>query len=162
MRIAATIVRLLMGLIFLFASVVVLFNLMPQPEPTGKVKIFMEGVAATGYLMTLIKVTELVCSIAFLSGYFVPLATVVIFPNIVNIFMFHLFLSPEGLPTAILLLIGDLFSGRLLPGKVPANVESQISFIILEVNPKLNCHRNVNYRNCIDYCGHPASLWPYL
>lgn len=103
------IVRILMGAMFLFASVVVLFKLMPQPEPTGNIKIFMEGVAATGYLMTLIKVTELVCSIAFLSGFYVPLAVVVIFPNIVNIFMFHLFLSPEGLPIAILLLIGDLF-----------------------------------------------------
>ena len=61
MKIAAIIVRLLMGFIFLFASVVVLFKLIPQPEPTGNVKIFMEGLAATGYLMTLIKVTELVC-----------------------------------------------------------------------------------------------------
>ena len=109
MKIAAIIVRLLMGFIFLFASVVVLFKLIPQPEPTGNVKIFMEGLAATGYLMTLIKVTELVCAIAFLSGFFVPLAAVVIFPNIVNIFMFHLFLAPEGLPVAIFLLLGDLF-----------------------------------------------------
>jgi len=65
MKTAATIVRLLMGLIFLFASVTVLFNLMPQPALTDKVKIFMEGVAATGYLVTLIKMIELARTIAF-------------------------------------------------------------------------------------------------
>ena len=109
MKIAVIIVRLLLGFMFLFASVVVLFKLMPQPEPTGDVKVFMEGMVVTGYLMTLIKITELVCSIAFISGFFVPLAAVVIFPVIVNIFMFHLFLGPEGLPVAILLMLGDLF-----------------------------------------------------
>jgi len=98
-----------MGFMFLFASVVVLFKLMPQPEPTGQVKIFMDGMTATGYLMTLLKVTELVCAIAFISGFFVPLAAVVIFPVIVNIFMFHLFMQPSGLPIAILLVLGDLF-----------------------------------------------------
>jgi len=109
MKIAATIVRFLLGFMFLFASVVVLFKLMKQPEPTGQVKVFMDGMIATGYLMTLIKVTELVCALAFISGYFVPLAAVVIFPNIVNIFLFHLFMEPSGLPIAILLLAGDLF-----------------------------------------------------
>lgn len=109
MKIAVIIVRLLLGLMFLFASVVVLFKLMPQPEPTGEVKVFMEGMEASGYLMTLVKITELICAIAFISGFFVPLAAVVIFPIIVNIFMFHLFLVPEGLPLAILLLLGNLF-----------------------------------------------------
>lgn len=109
MKIAAMIVRLLLGLMFLFASVVVLFKLMPQPEPTGEVKVFMDGMNASGYLMTLIKITELVCAIAFISGFFVPLATVVIFPVIVNILMFHLFLDPKSLPLAILLMLADLF-----------------------------------------------------
>ena len=109
MRITATIVRLLMGLMFLFASVVVLFKLMPQPKSTGDAKVFMEGMVASGYLMTLVKLTELVCAIAFLSGFFVPLAAVVIFPITLNILMFHLFLAPEGLPVAILLMIGNLF-----------------------------------------------------
>ncbi|MCO4293323.1 DoxX family protein [Solitalea sp. MAHUQ-68] len=109
MKTAVIIVRLLMGLMFLFASVTVLFHLMPQPELHGKVKIFMEGMVASGYLLMLIKITELVCAIAFLSGWYVPLATVVIFPDILNIFLFHLSIEPSGLPVAIALLIGDLF-----------------------------------------------------
>jgi len=110
MKIAVIIVRSLMGLIFLFASVAVLFNLMPQPPiPPGNMKTFNEGIAASGYLMTFIKVTELVCALAFLSGRYVTLATVVIFPIILNIVFVHAILAPEGLPVAILLLLGNLF-----------------------------------------------------
>lgn len=109
MKIAVIITRVLMGGMFLFASIVVLFNLFPQPEETGKVKVFMDGIAATGYLLTTVKIFELLCGIAFLLGRFVPLAAVVIFPIILNILMFHIFLEPSGLPIAILLMIGDLF-----------------------------------------------------
>ena len=109
MKIAIIIVRVLMGLLFLFASISVLFNLIPQPELTGKVKVFMEGVNATGYLMTLIKITELLCGIAFVSGYFVPLATVVIAPVIVNIFFFHTFVDTSGLPVAVFLVLANIF-----------------------------------------------------
>ena len=109
MKIAVIIVRILMGLMFLFASIVVLFKLMPQPELKGSVKVFNEGIAASVYLMPLIKVIELLCGIAFITGRFVTLATVVIFPIILNILLYHAFLAPEGLPIAIFLLAGDLF-----------------------------------------------------
>jgi putative oxidoreductase len=109
MKIAVIIVRILMGLLFLFASVSVLFNLIPQPELTGKVKVFMEGVNASGYLLPLIKITELVCGLAFVSGYFVPLAAVVIAPIIVNIFFFHAFVDTSGLPVAVFLVLANIF-----------------------------------------------------
>jgi uncharacterized membrane protein YphA (DoxX/SURF4 family) len=109
MKIAAIVVRTLLGLLFLFASVVVLFNLVPQPELTGRVKIFNDGLAASGYLVTLLKVTELLCSLALLSGRFVPLALVVLAPIIVNILFFHSFLAPEGLPVAIFAFLSAIF-----------------------------------------------------
>jgi uncharacterized membrane protein YphA (DoxX/SURF4 family) len=109
MKIAAIIVRTLMGLLFVFSSVVVLFNLVPQPEQKGDVKVFMDGVMATHYLLTFIKITELVCGILFLIGQFVPLATVMIFPVVLNIFLFHLFVEPKGLILGILLLAANLF-----------------------------------------------------
>jgi putative oxidoreductase len=109
MKIAVIIVRVLMGLLFLFASIVVLFKIFPQPELTGNVKIFMDGVNASGYLLPLIKITELVCGIAFVAGRFVPLATVVIAPVIVNIFFFHAFVDTSGLPVAIFLVLANIF-----------------------------------------------------
>jgi uncharacterized membrane protein YphA (DoxX/SURF4 family) len=109
MKIAIIIVRVLMGLLFLFASISVLFNLFPQPELTGNTKTFMDGVNATRYLMPLIKITELFCGIAFVSGYFVPLATVLIAPIIVNIFFFHAFVDTSGLPVAGFLVLANIF-----------------------------------------------------
>jgi putative oxidoreductase len=111
MKIAMIIVRTLMGLMFLFASVVVLFkiDMGKMPEMSEANKTFMAGVMASGYLLTFIKVTELVCSILFLTGRFVTLATVVIFPITINILLTHIFVAPEGIPTAALLLVGNLF-----------------------------------------------------
>ena len=109
MKIAIIIVRLLMGLMFLFASIVVLFKLVNPPPPTGNAKLFMDGIMATGYFMTLLKMTELVCGIAFVAGRFVPLATVVIFPITLNMLLYHAFVAPEGLPVAIPLMLGNLF-----------------------------------------------------
>ena len=109
MKVAVIIIRILIGVLFLFSSVVVLLNLVPQPELKGDVKLFNEGLAASGYLMPMVKIVELLCALAFISGRFVPLATVVIFPVTVNILFFHLFLAPEGLPVAVFLLLGNLF-----------------------------------------------------
>lgn len=108
MKIATIIVRFLMGLLYIFAAVVVLFKLVPQPEQTGNVKIFMDGMNASGYLMPFIKITELVCGLAFVSGYFVPLATVVIAPITLNILLFHIFVDTSGLPVGIFLLVANL------------------------------------------------------
>lgn len=109
MKIAGIIVRVLMGLLFAFSAIMFLFKLMPTPEMTGDMKIFMDGMMASGYLMTTVKIIELIVAVAFVSGRFVPLATVVIFPIMVNILMVHLILAPEGLVMAILLMAGNLF-----------------------------------------------------
>ncbi|MCC7261835.1 MAG: DoxX family membrane protein [Candidatus Latescibacteria bacterium] len=109
MKIAVTAVRMLMGLLFLFASITFLFQLFPKPELTGDMKTFNAGLEASGYLMYLIKVIELVCGIALVSGRFVPLAAVLLAPISVNILCVHLFLAPEGLPVAIFVVLGNLF-----------------------------------------------------
>ena len=109
MKVSIIIVRILVGLLFLFASTVVLFKLMPIPEAKGAVKVFMNGVLATGYLFPLIQITELLCALAFLSGRLAKLATVVIFPITLNILFYHIFVMPEGLPLAVVMMAANLF-----------------------------------------------------
>lgn len=109
MKITIIIVRMLLGILFLFSSVVVLFDLVPKPELSGDVKIFNDGLAASVYIIPLVKVIELLCALAFISGRFVPLATVVIFPVSLNIFLFHSFVATEGMPVAIFVLLANLF-----------------------------------------------------
>ncbi|TGL04242.1 DoxX family membrane protein [Leptospira bouyouniensis] len=111
MKIAYIIVRVLLGALFLFSSIAVLFNLVQEPEMTGNIKIFNDGLKASGYLMTLIKITELVCAIAFLTGRFVPLASVIIAPVVINIFMVHIMIAPEGIPVGIFVVVANAFLG---------------------------------------------------
>ena len=107
MKIAYTIVRILMGLMFLFSSIAFFFT---QPPPMqGNMKAFFDGLVASKYLLYFIKLTEFTCGAAFLTGRFVPLATVVICPVILNIVLVNAFLMPEGLALALPLLAGNLF-----------------------------------------------------
>ena len=109
MKIAVVVVRTLMGLLFLFASITYLFKLITPPPPTGAMKVFSDGLDASVYLMPTVKIVELLCGVAFVLGRFVPLATVLISPIIVNIVLFHSFLAPEGLPLAAFLVIANAF-----------------------------------------------------
>jgi putative oxidoreductase len=109
MKIAIIVVRILLGLLYVMSSIVVLFNLVKAPEPTGATKTFMEGMMATKYLLPFVKITELVCGLLLISGRFVPLATVMIFPITINIFLFHIFVAPEGVITGVVVLAMNLF-----------------------------------------------------
>ncbi len=111
MKIAVIVVRSLMGALFLFASVTYLFKLYTPPETTGAMKVFNDGLAASGYFMNLVKITELICGLALISGRFVPLALVVLSPIIVNIFFVHLYLDPQNLPVAVFLILANSFLG---------------------------------------------------
>lgn len=109
MKIAVIIVRSLMGLLLLFASVTYLFKLFTPPPATGAMKTFNDGLEASVYLLPTAKVIELICGIAFLAGRFVPLAAVVIFPIVVNILLINVFIMPEGIVMGALLMLANLF-----------------------------------------------------
>jgi len=112
MKIAMIIVRTLMGLLFVFSSVVYFLMVMgyvPTPPMEGPLKTFNEGLAASGYFMILLKVTEFVCGLMLLTGRFVPLALVILSPIIINILAVHLFLDRTTLPVAIVLVLANLF-----------------------------------------------------
>lgn len=109
MKIATIIVRVLIGLLLLFASISYFFHLQPEPETTGNFKAFNVGLMASTYLMPLAKSIELLCGIAFITGRYVTLANILILPITVNILFINYFLAPEGLPIAILLFAANLF-----------------------------------------------------
>ena len=109
MKIAIIVVRTLIGLMFLFSSLTYFLNLVPQPDLTGNTKTFMDGLAASGYIMPVVKVFEFLCGLAFVSGRFVSLAVVLIFPIALNILLINIFLMPSGLPIVMPLFLGILF-----------------------------------------------------
>lgn len=109
MKIAVIIVRVLMGLLFVFGSVAFFLKLGGEPQLEGKMKTFFEGLVASGYFLSLLKITELVCGIALIAGRFVPLVLVILAPIIINILFVHIFLERTGLPVAIFLVLANSF-----------------------------------------------------
>jgi hypothetical protein len=104
--------RLLLGFVFFVFGLIGLFNLIPPPEsgvPEGAMA-FGAALMHTGYMFPLIKSTEVVGGALLLSNRYVPLALILLAPVVVNIFLFHLFLTPGeiGMASFIVLLEGGL------------------------------------------------------
>lgn len=109
MRIFTIIVRVLVGLLLLFASITYFFHLAPVPEAQGDVKKYNDGLAASVYLMPLVKTIELLCGLSFVTGFYVPFFAILILPVSINAFLFHLFLAPEAIGGAAFLLLGNIY-----------------------------------------------------
>lgn len=109
MKKATVIARILLGAVFTLFSLMYFFQLMPAKEMHGPAVTFMTGLFSSGYMMNLVKAIELICGIALLTGQFVALSTVVIFPITLNIFLYHAFLEPTTVVISIVLLALNLF-----------------------------------------------------
>ncbi|MFT3707388.1 MAG: DoxX family protein [Archangium sp.] len=107
--IAPHVARVLLGGLFTFASIAYFVFPPPAELPPGNAGLFVSGLAAAGYLMPLVKITELIVGLALLSNRFVPLALIVLAPVSVNIFFTHAVLMREGLPAAIVIIALQLF-----------------------------------------------------
>lgn len=109
MKLTTTIVRILLGALLIFASLMFFLKLAPEPEATGSFKAFNAGLVASEYIMPLAKAVELLCGISFITNKFVALANLVILPVSLNIFLINFFLSPENLPIGIFVCLANLF-----------------------------------------------------
>ena len=111
LRHVTTVARILMGLLFLSRAVAFFFNLVPPPKdprPEGAMA-FATAMAKTGFLMQLVKGTELVVGVLLVVNRFVPLALVLIAPVVVNIVAFHVFLAPAAIVTALVVLALEIY-----------------------------------------------------
>lgn len=95
--------RVLLGLIFFVFGLNKLFLFLPVPEMPEPAVSFMSALVATGYFMVVLALTEVVAGALLLVNRFVPLALILLAPVVVQILLFHLFLAPDGLVIAIVL-----------------------------------------------------------
>ncbi len=101
MRIVLVVARLLLGLVFLIFGLNGLLHFMPNPPEPPPAGAFFGALYGTGYMFVLIFGTQIIGGALLILGTAVPFALAVLAPVIVNIFAFHLFLAPAGLPVAI-------------------------------------------------------------
>lgn len=102
MKIAATIARYLLGLIFVvFGSNIFLHFLPTPPLPPGPMANFSSALAESHYIYV-VGLFQVVPAILLLINRYIPLALALLAPVIVNIICTHIFLSTSGLPVAAL------------------------------------------------------------
>ncbi|MDB5122955.1 MAG: DoxX family rane protein [Mucilaginibacter sp.] len=112
MKIAVIIIRSLLGLIFLVFGLNFFFHFMPMTaQPTGKAGAFSGGLFGAGYFFPYMKVIETAGGLFLLINRYTTFFLLLLFPITVNIFLFHAFLAPSGLPLGALMLLMHLFLG---------------------------------------------------
>ena len=100
MKIAATIARLLLGIIFLVFGLNIFFHFIPMgPMPTGAMGQFAGALFSSHYIYV-VGVFQVVPAILLLINRYVPLGLTLLAPVIVNIDLTHIFMAPSGLPMA--------------------------------------------------------------
>ncbi|TWR29781.1 DoxX family protein [Mucilaginibacter pallidiroseus] len=108
MKITMIVVRTLLGLFLLFASVSYFFNLVEPSVKMPEETITYNKGLAVAHILPIVKAIELICGLLFVTGFYNTLATILIFPITVNIVLFHAFADPANMGGAILLLVLNL------------------------------------------------------
>ncbi len=98
MRIAGTIARLLLGLMFtVFGLNGFLHFLHMKGEPMSPVALQYMGAIAQSHMLQAAFAVQLVTGLLLLAGVFVPLALVLLGAVIANILLFHATMAPKGI-----------------------------------------------------------------
>tara|TARA_B100001123_G_scaffold444366_1_gene593000 strand:+ start:757 stop:1128 length:372 start_codon:yes stop_codon:yes gene_type:complete len=93
--------RLLLGLVFVLFGLNGFFDFIPLEAPAGEAGAFLGALGASGYLLPLIKITEIVAGALLLANRHVTLATLMLAPIVINILAFHVFLDNSGMLMAV-------------------------------------------------------------
>ena len=100
MKVASTIARYLLGLIFLTFGLNGFLNFIPMPPPTGVAAQFF-GALFVSRFYVVIFLLQIVPAVLLLANRYVPLALTILGPLIVNILCIHILMAPAGLPLAL-------------------------------------------------------------
>lgn len=100
--------RIFLGLIFFVFGLNGFLHFLPNPPLPDAAGAFMGAMAKTGYMLPLIKGTEVLGGLLLLSGRLVPLGLLLLAPVIVNIVAFHFVLAPPN-PVTFLVLALPLY-----------------------------------------------------
>jgi len=104
MKIAVTIARVLLGLLFTVFGLNGFLHFIPMQPPTGLAGQYMGALFMSHYLVVVF-LLQLIGGLLLLVNRYVPLGLLLLGPVVVNILLFHSFLAPEGLPMALLAVV---------------------------------------------------------
>ena len=128
MKIASTISRYLLGVMFTVFGLNGFFNFIPQPPRPNPLALQFLGAVAASHFAAFFFAVQLIGGVLLLSGYFVPLALTLLAAELYNILAFHLTLGP-GIALALVACVlwvlvflqyRESFEGILSPKPAPS------------------------------------------
>jgi putative oxidoreductase len=127
MRILTAGIRILLGVIFLFAGLNHLFNFAPGPMPSGTAGQFLAAMTAVKYFYV-VGVCEAVPGLLLIINRFVPLTLLILAAVIVNIDFVDFSIAHFGIPSGVLVTILWLYVAyryrSALSGVIQARAET--------------------------------------
>ncbi len=109
MKKVTTIISIILGLILIIFGLNKFLNFMPVMELSAPGLEFMGAFVKVGYGMTLVAIVEIITGILIASNKYRAFALVILFPILLNALLFHLFLDPENMLLAVLVVVMNIF-----------------------------------------------------
>lgn len=125
--IVTTIVRVLLGLMFLVFGLNGFLNFIPAPKdlPPDLVTV-STGLMKGGY-MTVVSATEILVALLLLTNLFVPLALALLAPIVVGIITFHIAIAPATIVPGIVVLVMELYLAWAYRGAFRPMLQAKVS-----------------------------------
>ncbi len=125
--IATSIVRVLLGLLFLVFGLNGFLNFMPAPKDLPPdVIVVTTGLMKGGY-MTVVAGTEVLVAILLLINRFVPLALALLAPIVVGILTFHIAIALASIVPGVVVLLMELYLAWAYRGAFRPMLQSKVS-----------------------------------
>jgi len=116
------IAQFILGLIFFVFGLNGFLNFIPMPPMPDNIKAFFGALLQTGYFFPVLKGTEVLCGLLLLLRVCSALALVILAPIVIQIFLFHLYMAPDGLPLASVIVALEAYLGFIYYRPAFANV----------------------------------------
>ncbi len=100
---------LLFGLMMINSGFNKFLHYMPLPEMPAAAGQLMQAFAASGWLIPLLAVAEIIGGLLFILPKYRALGAIIIFPVVIGILLFHIALAPANTAIAIVLLAINLW-----------------------------------------------------
>ncbi len=130
MKIASTIARYLLGLLFTVFGLNGFAHFLPQPPPSSALAMQFLTVITTSHYMVPVFLVQIIGGVLLLMGRYIPLALTLLAPVIVNILIYHSTMDPGGIGPGVLVAVlwilvflrfRPSFRGLLEAQPIPAN-----------------------------------------
>ena len=102
MKVASTIARYLLGLMFTVFGLNGFLQFIHQPPPSNPLAMQFLVAVSTSHFAAFFFAVQLAAGLLLLSDYFIPLALTLLAAELYNILAFHITMAPSSAPPAVL------------------------------------------------------------